>query len=149
MPGAGGYNPDQAKRAHRGPAQSRRHRQHHHAGRHSLRNELLHRAVDTPEEIQAHHQYLLRRSACCSKSHTQNFLSTSKTKHVYTYKYLHTRLGQIKHWAGKRSSRRERFSLFLRCQNAGLFEERFCTFCLIVSLVLFIVSVFKSPWIPE
>lgn len=63
MPGARGDNPDQAKRAHRGPAQSRRHRQHHHAGRHSLRNELLHRAVDTPQEIQTHHQYLLRRFA--------------------------------------------------------------------------------------
>lgn len=112
MPGAGGDNPDQAKRAHRGPAQSRRHRQHHHAGRHSLRNELLHRAVDTPQEIQTHHQYLLRRFALLLKVTHPKFLIHIKTKHVYTHKYLHTRLGQIKHWAGERSSRRERFLPF-------------------------------------
>lgn len=87
-------------------------------------------------------------SPCCSKSHTQNFLPTSK-QNMYTHKYLRTRLGQIKHWAGERSSRRERSSLFLRRQNAGLFEEHFCTFCLVVPLTLFIVSVFKSPSIPE
>lgn len=63
MPGAGGHHPDQAERAHRGFAQSRRHWQHHHAGRHSLRNELLHRTVDPPQEIQTHHQHLLRRCA--------------------------------------------------------------------------------------
>lgn len=56
--------------------------------------------------------------------------------HTHTHKYLHTHLGQIKHWAGERSSRRERSSLFLRRQNAGLFEEYFCTFCLVVSLTL-------------
>lgn len=36
---------------------------------------------------------------------------------MFTHKYLHTRLGQIKHWAGERSSRRERPSLFLRRQK--------------------------------
>lgn len=137
VPGAGGHHPDQAERTHGGPAQSRRHRQHHHAGGHSLRNELLHRTVDPPQEIQTHHQHLLRRSSR-SKSHTQNFLSTSKKTCLHTYKYLHTHLGQIKHWAGERSSRRERSSLFLHRQNAaGLFEEYFCTFCLVVSLLLF------------
>lgn len=83
MPRAGGHYPDQAERAHRGPAQSRRHRQHHHAGRHSLRNELLHRPVDTAEEVQTHHQHLLRLSASCSKSH-QCFPLTEQ--HVYTNK---------------------------------------------------------------
>lgn len=139
MPGAGGHHPDQAERAHGGLAQSRRHRQHHDAGGHSLRNELLHRAVDPPQEIQTHHQYLLRRIAR-SETHNRKFLIHFKKKttclHTHTHKYLHTHLGQIKHWAGERSSRRERSSLFLRRQNAGLFEEYFCTFCLVVSLTL-------------
>lgn len=69
VPGAGGHHPDQAERAHRGSAQSRRHRQHHHVGGHGLRNELLHRAVDPPQEIQTHHKYILRRFTC-SKPHT-------------------------------------------------------------------------------
>lgn len=136
MPGAGGHHPDQAERTHRGSAQSRRHRQHHHAGGHSLRNELLHRTVDPPQEIQTHHQYLLR-SFTSSKKHTSKIsYPLKKRKCLHTYKYLHTHLGQIKHWAGERSSRRERSSLFLRRQNAGLFEEYFCTFCLVVSLSL-------------
>ncbi|XP_055290180.1 negative elongation factor A isoform X2 [Moschus berezovskii] len=45
---------DQAERAHGGPAQVRRPGQHHHAGGHSLRDELRHRPVDTLQEVQAH-----------------------------------------------------------------------------------------------
>lgn len=61
LSGAGRHHPDQTERAHGGFAQSGRHRQHHHAGGHRVRNELLHRTVDAPEEIQTHHQHVLRR----------------------------------------------------------------------------------------
>lgn len=60
VPGAGGHHPDQAERTHRSSAQSRRHRQHDHAGGHGLRNELFHGTVDPPQEIQTHHQHFLR-----------------------------------------------------------------------------------------
>lgn len=90
MPRAGGHYPDQAERAHRGPAQSRRHRQHHHAGRHSLRNELLHRPVDTAQEVQTHHQHLLRLSTSCSKWHrcfplTEHHVYTNKKVFAYIF----------------------------------------------------------------
>lgn len=131
MPRAGGHYPDQAERAHRGPAQSRRHRQHHHAGRHSLRNELLNGPVDTAQEVQTHHQHLLRLSTSCSRSH-QCLPFTQQ--HVYTNKkvYLHMYLGQN----GARSrweiiKERMVLPLFLHRCNAGLVDEHFCTFCLV------------------
>lgn len=134
VPGAGGHHPDQAERTHRGPAQSRRHRQHHHAGGHSLRNELLHRTVDPPQEIQTHHQYLLRRFAC-SKSHTQNFLSTSK-KHVYTltsiciHIWAKSSTGRV--W-GRQGEKGPPCFGTAKMQDS---EEYFCTFCSVVSLSL-------------
>lgn len=59
MPGAGGCDPDQAQRAHRGSAQGRRPGQYHHASGHSVRDELRHRPVDTLQEVQAHDQCVL------------------------------------------------------------------------------------------
>lgn len=59
MPGAGGCDPDQAQRAHRGSTQGRRPGQHHHAGGHSVRDELRYRPVDTLQEVQAYDQRVL------------------------------------------------------------------------------------------
>lgn len=84
VPGAGGHHPDQAERTHGGSPQGGRHRQHHHAGGHSLRNELLHRTVDPSQEIQTHHQHLLR-SFKASKSHIPNFLSPASIKKKLVY----------------------------------------------------------------
>lgn len=83
------------------------------------------------------------------KSHTPNFLSTSK-RNMFTHTsicihvWAKSSTGLVRGHQGE-----EDFSLFLHCQNAGFFEERFCTFCLF-PFILFIFSVFiKSPWIPE
>uniref|UniRef100_A0A8B9XU87 Negative elongation factor complex member A n=1 Tax=Bos mutus grunniens TaxID=30521 RepID=A0A8B9XU87_BOSMU len=59
VPGAGRRDPDQAERAHGGPAQVGRPGQHHHAGGHGLRDELRHRPVDALQEVQAHGQRVL------------------------------------------------------------------------------------------
>lgn len=90
VPGAGGDHPDQAERAHGGPPQSRRHRQHHHAGGHSLWNELLHGTVDPPQEIQTHHQHLLRRFALSKKkiTRTSKVSDPLRRSHVYTFKSI-------------------------------------------------------------
>lgn len=140
MSGAGGHHPDQAERTHRGSAQSGRHRQHHHAGGHGFRNELLHRTVDPPQEIQTHHKYLLRHFTSL-RPHPQNFLSTSKNKkHVYTYKYSYTFIwAKSKHLEAERWSRRERSSLFLQRQNCRTWKKMFVLFS------RFIVSVFTPP----
>lgn len=130
LPGAGGHHPDQAERAHRGPAQSRRHRQHHHAGGHGLRNELLHGAVDTAQEIQTHHQHVLRVPARCSASHTRNFSSTSKRNmftRIHTSIYIHVWAKSSAGWARDRGDKGPPSS----CAT-GLFEEHFCTFRLVV-----------------
>ncbi|XP_027796049.3 negative elongation factor A isoform X1 [Marmota flaviventris] len=65
VPGARGRDPDQAERAHRGPAQGRWPGQHHHAGGHCVRDELRHRPVDTLQEVQAHDQRILRITCLC------------------------------------------------------------------------------------
>lgn len=148
MPGAGGHHPDQAKRAHRGPAQSRRHRQHHHAGGHSLRNELLHRAVDTAQEIQTHHQYLLRRFALLLKVTHPKFLTHLETKHVYTQVFAYT-FGPNQALGGWEIIKERKALPFPAPPKTQDSEEHFCTFCLVVPLTLFIVSLFKSPSIPE
>lgn len=145
MPRAGGHYPDQAERAHRGPAQSRRHRQHHHAGRHSLRNELLYRPVDTAQEVQTHHQHLLRLSTSCSKSH-QCFPLTQQ--HVYTNKevYLHTYLGQNgarSRWDYQGENGPPFISAPLKRRTP---RGTFLYFCLVP---FYIVSVYTSPSIPE
>lgn len=147
LPGAGGHHPDQAERAHRGPAQSRRHRQHHHAGGHSLRNELLHGAVDTAQEIQTHHQYVLRVSARCSASHTRNFSSTSKRNmftRTHTSICIHVWAKSSAGWARDQGKKGPPSS----CAT-GLFEEHFCTFRLVVPPPLFIVSVFFSHFLND
>lgn len=59
MSGAGGCDPDQAQRAHRGSAQGRRPGQYHHVSGHSVRDELRHRPVDTLQEVQAYDQCVL------------------------------------------------------------------------------------------
>ncbi|XP_026921301.2 negative elongation factor A isoform X1 [Acinonyx jubatus] len=59
VPGAGRRDPDQAQRAHGGPAQVGRPGQHHHAGGHRVRDELCHRPVDALQEVQAHGQRVL------------------------------------------------------------------------------------------
>ncbi|XP_044912872.1 negative elongation factor A isoform X3 [Felis catus] len=67
VPGAGRRDPDQAQRAHGGPAQVGRPGQHHHAGGHRVRDELCHRPVDALQEVQAHGQRVLgaARRPCC------------------------------------------------------------------------------------
>ncbi|XP_047654279.1 negative elongation factor A isoform X1 [Phacochoerus africanus] len=59
VPGAGRRDPDQAERAHGGPAQVGRPGQHHHAGGHGVRDELRHGPVDALQEVQAHGQRVL------------------------------------------------------------------------------------------
>ncbi|XP_024907510.1 negative elongation factor A isoform X1 [Pteropus alecto] len=59
VPGAGRRDPDQAQRAHGGPAQVGRPGQHHHAGGHGVRDELRHGPVDALQEVQAHGQRVL------------------------------------------------------------------------------------------
>uniref|UniRef100_A0A8D1H981 Negative elongation factor complex member A n=1 Tax=Sus scrofa TaxID=9823 RepID=A0A8D1H981_PIG len=61
VPGAGRRDPDQAERAHGGPAQVGRPGQHHHAGGHRVRDELRHGPVDALQEVQAHGQRVLGR----------------------------------------------------------------------------------------
>lgn len=66
---AGWHHSDQTERTHRDSTQSRWNRQHHHAGGHSVWNELLYWAMDPPQEIQTHYQRLLRRTGSQTYTH--------------------------------------------------------------------------------
>ena len=141
VPGAGGHHPDQAERTHGGSPQGGRHRQHHHAGGHSLRNELLHRTVDPSQEIQTHHQHLLR-SFKGSKSHIPNFLFSSsiKKQNMFTYLQVFAYTFGPNPALVRRGETGPPFPAPPTCRT----EEYFCTFCSVVALSLFIVSVFMS-----
>lgn len=127
MSRAGRRHPDQAERAHRGSAQSRRHRQHHHAGGHGLRNELLNGTVDPSEEIQTHHKRLLRALA-----HSKIFY----VHFIHTFIHTHS-------WAkSSLLSRRERSSLLPRRQNRELL---FCvSFTRLFLSLLWILRLFSG-----
>lgn len=109
MSGAGRHHPDQAERAHGGFAQSRWHGEHNHAGGHSFRNELLHRTVDSSEEIQTHHQLLLSCSHQCLH-HPQK--TKEKKTNIGTDREEE---GEKTHCGGERS-----FLLLLHLLTAGL-----------------------------
>uniref|UniRef100_A0A3B5QU16 Negative elongation factor complex member A n=2 Tax=Poeciliinae TaxID=586240 RepID=A0A3B5QU16_XIPMA len=114
VPGAGGHHPDQAERAHGGSAQSRRHRQHDHAGRHGLRNELFDRTVDPPQEIQTHHQHFLKGPNTHKNPRPKIHTHTSHT-HKKKNTFMYTNI-----WAkssSHRLSRRERILPFTKMES--------------------------------
>lgn len=124
VPGAGGHHPDQAERAHRGSAQSRRHRQHHHVGGHGLRNELFNRTVDTPQKIQTNHQYLLKGPRVLKITNTPKKHVHLKTcLHKHTCSLIH--LGQMGGWT---TVKERKILPFSAPQNAELYEVLFSLF---------------------
>lgn len=135
MPGAGGHHSDQAERTHRSSAQSGRHRQHYHAGGHSLRNELLHGAVDPPQEIQAHHKYILRRFTR-SKPHTKFLIHVRK--HVYTYKSICIHIWAKSSTGRVRDVKERKVLPFPAPPKCRTLKNISFFFCLVLSLTLLV-----------